>query len=156
LISIKAVAALGCYSLQRKGMAMPKDEPLCAICGQAFRNGETVVKYRTWPPAEKLCHVVCAIALSKAETQPRQLDGTKPYPAPTHYGYECLEGHSPMPTSDVSWGNAADTFECAAKSRRLLVDLQNSLEDTRRTSSATIALIAETWALIRLIDDRKA
>ena len=40
-------------------------KPTCSICGELFREGETVVKYRTWPQLEKLCHVACAIALTK-------------------------------------------------------------------------------------------
>jgi hypothetical protein len=45
---------------------MPGSEHLiCSICGQLFRDEDTVVKYRAWPQLEKLCHVTCAMALAK-------------------------------------------------------------------------------------------
>ena len=56
---------------------MPDSEqsapPICAICGQRFRDDETVVKYQAWPRTEKLCHIACAMALSKAQEAKTQL-----------------------------------------------------------------------------------
>jgi hypothetical protein len=64
------------------------------------------------------------------------------------------EGPLAMPTPEPSPGSVADTLECAARSRRLLLDMRTSIEETHRMAQATVSVINETWALIRLIDDR--
>jgi len=41
------------------------EQLVCSICGEPFQNDDVVVKYRSWPEAEKLCHVACAMTLAK-------------------------------------------------------------------------------------------